>query len=83
VHKPASPPITKPKTRWLKLSIAILVSLLVVGGIGVFLAGFSYYQMRISAQATYDAEIQATAIEAVNATHTARAILRSQATQAP
>ena len=74
---------SKNKKRSLSFAIIILASLIVLGIIGIFLAGLSYYQMRISVQATYDVNVQASAVEMVNATHTAQAIIRLQATQSP
>jgi serine/threonine-protein kinase len=83
VQPPASKPISKTKPSSLRFVIIILTSLVVLGVIGLFLAGLSYYQGRISIQATYDANVQASAVEVVNATHTAQAIIRSQITRSP
>ncbi len=83
IRAPVLRPNTKPKMHSLKLTLIVLVSVFVLGVIGLFLAGLSYNQMRISAQATYNADVQASAVEVVNATHTAKAIIRSQATQSP
>jgi serine/threonine protein kinase len=82
--RPAAPlPKPKSKTRSWKLAIIILASIIVLGIISLFVAGLSYYQTRISSQATYDANVQASAVEVVNATHTAQAIIRTQVTPSP
>jgi serine/threonine-protein kinase len=83
VQPAVTPPKSKPKTHSLRIAMIILTSLIVLGVLVLFFAGLSYYQMRVSAQSTYDAYVQASAVEVVNATHTAQSIIRSQATQSP
>jgi serine/threonine protein kinase len=78
-----SSPKSKPGTRPFKLALIFLISIFILGALGLFLTGLSYYQMRVSAQATYDADVNTTAVEAVNATHTAKAFIRSRATPSP
>lgn len=83
IQAPISLTKSKPKARSLKLAVIIIASLVVIGIIGLFLTGVSYYQMQLSSQATYDANVRASAVEVVNATHTAQAIMRSQSTPSP
>jgi len=87
VDKPVLPatPLQKPKIKahfW-RFTLIIIAGIIAFGLISLFVAGLSYYQMRISVQATYDANVQASAVEVVNATHTAHVILRSQVTPSP
>ena len=83
IRPPVTPPISKTKPHTLRLAFVILAGLLVLGVLALLITGLSYYQMRVSAQATYNANVQESAVKVVNATHTAKAIIQSQATRSP
>jgi len=82
-QKPIALVKSKAKPRYLKLAVigVGIAALLVV--LGLVLAGVSYYQVQLSAQATYQTNVRASAVEAVNATHTAQASQQLQATLSP
>jgi eukaryotic-like serine/threonine-protein kinase len=83
IRRTVTPIKIKPKPHPLRLVLVIVASLIVVGILGLLIAALSYYQVLNSAQATYNANVQASAVEVVNATHTAKAIIQSQVTRSP
>jgi eukaryotic-like serine/threonine-protein kinase len=72
VQNPIASAGKKGKKKALPRAIFIVfgISLFII--VLVFLMGVGYFQMQLSAQATYRANIRDTAIKAVNATHTAQ-----------